>query len=178
MKRGFFGTLAVVGIAAVAAVLSLSDKTTQNSSFLAASSDIEFNKFMVRHGKSYATKEEYLFRKAIFDKAQADVNTHNAQNGNTWHKAINQFSDLAPEEIKRYLGAGHLGEQPTETLTPYPQSNHTLQQVGASYIDWRGQMNPVRNQGDCGSCWAFATVATTEGRYAIKYGKKVELSEQ
>jgi C1A family cysteine protease len=39
-------------------------------------------------------------------------------------------------------------------------------------------MNPVRNQGGCGSCWAFAAVATTEGKYAIKYGSKVLLSEQ
>lgn len=39
-------------------------------------------------------------------------------------------------------------------------------------------MNPVRNQGQCGSCWAFATVATLEGQYAILNKKKVELSEQ
>ncbi len=39
-------------------------------------------------------------------------------------------------------------------------------------------MNPVRDQGDCGSCYAFAAVAVIEGRYAIKKGSKVQLSEQ
>ena len=89
MKRGYFGTIAVVGIAAVAAVLALSDKTASNSNFLADNSDAKFTKYMVKHGKSYATKEEYLFRKALFDKAQAEVNSHNSQNGNTWYMAIN-----------------------------------------------------------------------------------------
>ena len=39
-------------------------------------------------------------------------------------------------------------------------------------------MNPVRDQGSCGSCWAFAATATFEGRYAIKKGAKIQLSEQ
>jgi C1A family cysteine protease len=39
-------------------------------------------------------------------------------------------------------------------------------------------MNPVRDQGQCGSCWSFAAIATLEGRYAVKKGSKVQLSEQ
>lgn len=39
-------------------------------------------------------------------------------------------------------------------------------------------MNPVADQGKCGSCWAFTAIAVIEGRYAIKYGKKVSLSQQ
>lgn len=108
-----------------------------------------------------------------------DVNSHNSQNGLGWFKAINRFSDMTPEEIKRYLGAGHQGEIPTEVLPPYPVTEQHLQQT-ASYVDWRSYMNPVRDQQSCGSCYSFAAVATTEGRYAIKYGNnnKVLLSEQ
>lgn len=45
-------------------------------------------------------------------------------------------------------------------------------------VDWRSKMNPVKNQAQCGSCWSFAATATIEGRYAIKKGSKVTLSEQ
>jgi C1A family cysteine protease len=45
-------------------------------------------------------------------------------------------------------------------------------------VDWRGKMNPAKDQGGCGSCWAFAATAAIEGRYAIKSKKSINLSEQ
>ena len=40
----------------------------------------------------------------------------------------------------------------------------------AGSVDWRDDMNPVRDQGNCGSCWSFATIATVEGRWSVKRG--------
>ena len=49
----------------------------------------------------------------------------------------------------------------------------------AGAVDWRSVMNPVRDQGNCGSCWSFATIATVEGRWAVKRsGQQIQLSEQ
>jgi C1A family cysteine protease len=47
-------------------------------------------------------------------------------------------------------------------------------------VDWRtsGHVNPVQNQGQCGSCWAFSTTAAVESAHSIKSGKLVKLAEQ
>ena len=47
-------------------------------------------------------------------------------------------------------------------------------------VDWRDSNNvpPVKEQGSCGSCWSFATVATVESAYSIAGGNMLDLSEQ
>lgn len=82
---------------------------------------------------------------------------------------------MTPREISMHLGGGIRGEH-----RPHVEDTLSLDTDSAANgaVDWRGNMNAVRDQGQCGSCWSFAAIATTEGRYSVKHGSKVQLSEQ
>ena len=91
--------------------------------------------------------------------------------------AINKFSDLTPDEFKEmYVGKMYKSNNfgcISIGLDVDPQSD-------IETFDWRtyNVVNPVRNQGQCGSCWAFATTANAESVWAIHTGHLYDLSEQ
>lgn len=104
----------------------------------------------------------------------AEIAEHNSQNGVSWTLGANKFADMTPLEIKQFLGGGIEGAHRPHLVDLFPNEVP----VGGAVVDWRGNMNAVKDQGSCGSCWAFAAIATLEGRYSIKHGSKVVLSEQ
>ena len=117
-------------------------------------------------------------RREIFERSLSAIMLQD--DSITWERGLNKFSDLTEEEILGYLGARHFKQEGSLNTT----SSLSLGQPVVTY-DWISFMNPVRNQKtaspytNCGSCWAFATVAVLEGRYAVKYsGTKIQLSEQ
>jgi hypothetical protein len=174
MKKGF-AALAIVGIAAAVAVFAL-NKIPYSGMNLNYENDALFARFLAKHNKSYETKEEYEMRRALFIERLQQVTDHNAQNDNTWFMAINHFSDMLPNEIANMMGGGIEGESRPH-LDEIIDYEEPIVRAGTP-VDWRSKMNAVRNQGSCGSCWSFAATAAFEGRYAIKKGTKVELSEQ
>ena len=143
MKKGF-ATLAFVGVVAAIAVFALSQNPNVNSGMNLKQSDTAFSKYLSKHGKSYATKEEYVLRRTLYEKAVIDMNAHNTVEGQTWIKAINQFSDMTPEERELMFGGGIAGEE-RPTVKPIHQHDNI---VGAGTpVDWRSKMNAVKNQG-------------------------------
>jgi cathepsin L len=90
---------------------------------------------------------------------------------------INQFTDLTSSEFKEKYITGYSSLEKsfcgkfinTETITSLPKS-----------IDWnvKGAVTPVKDQGQCGSCWAFATTANAESVWAIAKGELLDLSEE
>jgi len=94
--------------------------------------------------------------------------------GTAVYTYLGPFADLSPEELKQRFG---LLQSPTSAQIPYaPFLNKTL----ADSLDWvsRGAVNPIKNQGSCGSCWAFSTACNLEGAGFVTTGKLVSVSEQ
>lgn len=119
--------------------------------------------------------DNLLHRFAIFKDHTDFILEHNGNTQHTYRVGHNQFSHLENQEYIDQMGLRN----------HYPsRKNDYAAQLSDSAIpdavDWRnhGAVTPVKNQGQCGSCWSFSTTGALEGAYAIKHGNLVSFSEQ
>lgn len=138
---------------------------------------LQFAKFKAEHGKTYHTRSEETRRFSIFAENMKKIESHNNA-GNSYKLGINQFSDMTQEEFTaQSLGGYKRMPQPKSPALKAAKIN--VQDLPES-VDWRdsGVVSDVKNQGSCGSCWAFATTEMIESYAAIAAGSMTELSSQ
>lgn len=160
---------------AIAAFHGIKKNNTQLAEIQNPSVKDIFDQWSNLHGKNYATSEENTYRMRVFLRNWLEVNRINdLKLGYTL--GLNQFSDMTPEEFQaKYMGYMPSSE-PRNVEILEPEVSLT-QQAG---VDWRtkGIVNAVKNQGQCGSCWAFSAVAAIEGAMAQSTGKLATFAEQ
>ncbi|CBZ49954.1 cathepsin L, related [Neospora caninum Liverpool] len=139
-----------------------------------------FGSFRATYGKSYATEEETQKRYAIFKNNLAYIHTHNQQ-GYSYSLKMNHFGDLSREEFRRkYLGYNKSRNLKSNNLGVATELLKVSPSDVPSAVDWRekGCVTPVKDQRDCGSCWAFSATGALEGAHCAKTGELLSLSEQ
>jgi C1A family cysteine protease len=137
----------------------------------------QFSNFQERFSRRYENIQELEARFQIFRSNLRSIILHNLDHRQNFTMGINQFSDLTPQEFKdQYVNGGS-----KQNLGSFGCKSFSSNAAGAPVsIDWttKGVVNPVRDQGQCGSCWAFATTANAESVWAISTGKLLDLSEE
>jgi len=140
-----------------------------------------FTNFQERFHKKYENFETMRERFDIFKTNWLDIQRHNSDYTQNFTKGINQFTDLTPDEFnKKYLG-GIVKERNLVGLYgcgSFASSKDTSSLPDS--VDWReeGAVTPVKDQGQCGSCWTFSATGAMEGAWASSTGDLVSLSEE
>ncbi|XP_071140419.1 procathepsin L-like [Mytilus edulis] len=148
-----------------------------SSSLVTRELDDQWESFKDLYGKQYG-EEEHLMRRIIWESNLRYIQKHNIEADRGEHTYIlgeNEYCDMTNAEFNALMNGfvmqnttgGNLFS--TEGLTDPPAS-----------VDWRtkGYVTEVKNQKQCGSCWAFSTTGSLEGQTFKKTQKLPSLSEQ
>jgi len=151
----------------------------------------DFVSWTTTFDKQYESDEEAKARFEIWLENDARIQQHNAQEGVTFTLGHNEFSDMTEEQYASYLklrsvDAADMKKAMEERLSnnAVEQQRRQLEEIAPlqlpDYVNWvqLGGVTPIKNQGSCGSCWAFSTTGALEGAKFVKSGELVALSEQ
>ncbi|KAH9597986.1 Peptidase C1A [Trypanosoma melophagium] len=137
----------------------------------------KFAAFKQKYGKVYGDAAEEAYRLRVFKENLALAELEAKANPHAMF-GVTRFSDLTREEFRqRYInGEAHFKMARRRLRTPVevPAGSAPAQ------VDWRtkGAVTPVKDQGSCGSCWAFSAIGSIEGQWHMAGNQLTRLSEQ
>lgn len=171
-------TLLISALAIYVAHQGYNTLTAHQSNINAVPEHIQslFANWKVEHEKFYSSPAENQARLEIFHKNFNLILESNSNPGHTFTSALNKFADLTKEEFKtKYLG---YRQSPSSIKIASPKTSETG--ANPKFVDHiaEGGVNPPKDQGHCGSCWAFSANAAFEFMHWKKTNTLYSLSEQ
>ncbi|EGG18656.1 hypothetical protein DFA_04151 [Cavenderia fasciculata] len=164
-------------IVAILLLVALASARTSNLSF----EETQFREFQLKYNKHYES-HEFAQKLATFKnslKRIQELNDMAKRAKVDTEFGVNKFADLSKEEFANYyLNKGGMESTDSETYAP-DYSDKEISNLPTSF-DWRtqGAVTPVKDQGQCGSCWSFSTTGNVEGQWFLAGNDLTGLSEQ
>ncbi|CAG9334340.1 unnamed protein product [Blepharisma stoltei] len=164
------GILGAFGVLATILVISISSASPILAQLTLE--ETEFQNFMTAYSKTYSSEEEYQAKFQIFRDNLAYIRIFNSL-GNNWTLGANKFADLTFSEFKAKFSSSPVQKSEKNIVVLDPLT-------APSAIDWttKGAVTPVKNQGECGSGWAFSASGAVEGAWYLSGHTILSLSTQ
>jgi xylem cysteine proteinase len=139
-----------------------------------------FQQWSLANGRVYAPTERD-YRETVYYANVAKIDAHNEKNL-SWTMDVNQFADLTADEFKATVSTNFRRRNATglRGLRVQPSAYDLTRDELPTSVNWtaKGAVTPVKNQEQCGSCWAFSTTGSVEGAWFLANNNLTSLSEQ
>ncbi|XP_050409635.1 procathepsin L [Patella vulgata] len=139
----------------------------------------EWEIFTQTYSKEYASEADSQKRRLIWEDNINFIQLHNLRADRGLHSyrlGMNAFGDMTRVEIVQKMNGYRMANRTRGATFMAPSHVEVL----PTTVDWRSQgyVTPIKDQKECGSCWAFSSTGSLEGQHFKRTGKLVSLSEQ